>query len=132
MTVIVIRRDAKAAWLTGLASLRARASGVARRAIACAAAAVMVCALGAALLQLVDQMLSFPAPIAVTGITVMAAAVIKALRRQLRTGGSPTRPRKRVSPRPPLAVPKRGEHPPGTVMSPTSAKSVEYLWSRSS
>ena len=100
MTVIVIRRDAKATWLTGLASLRARASGVARRAMACAAAAVMVCALGAALLQLVDQMLSFPAPIAVTGITVMAAALVKALRRQLRTGGSPTRPRKRVQPAP--------------------------------
>ena len=53
---------------------------MARRAMAGAAAAVMVCALGAALLQLVDQMLSFPAPIAVTGITVMAAALIKALR----------------------------------------------------
>ena len=81
MAVIVIRGNAKATGLTGLASLRSRASGVVRRAIACAAAAVMVCAVGAALLQLVDQMLSFPAPIAVTGITVMAAALVKALRR---------------------------------------------------
>jgi hypothetical protein len=81
MAVIVIGGNAKATGLTGLASLRARASGVVRRAIACAAAAVMVCAVGAALLQLVDQMLSFPAPIAVTGITVMAAALVKALRR---------------------------------------------------
>jgi hypothetical protein len=108
MTVIVIRGDAKATWLTGLASLRARASGVVRRATACAAAAVMVCAVGAALFQLVDQMLSFPAPIAVIGITVMAAALVKALRRHLRAGRSPIRPRKRVSPRPPLAVSKRG------------------------
>jgi hypothetical protein len=91
MAVMVIRGNAKAAWLTGLASLRARASGVVRRAIAWAAAAVMICAVGAALLQLVDQMLSFPAPIAVTGITVTAAALVKALHRQLRTGGSPIR-----------------------------------------
>jgi hypothetical protein len=108
MTVIVIRGNAKATWLIGLASLRARVSGAVRRAIACAAGAVMICAVGAALLQLVDQMLSFPAPIAVTGITVMAAALVKALRRHLRTGGSPIRPRKPVSPRPPLAVSKRG------------------------
>ena len=108
MTVIVIRGNAKATWLTGLASLRARASGVVRRAMACAAAAVMVCAVGAALLQLVDQMLSFPVPIAVTGITVMAVALVKALRRHLRTGGSPIRLRKPASPRPPLASSKRG------------------------
>ena len=52
--------------------------------MACAAATVMVCAVGAALLQLVTQMLSFSAPIAVTGITVMAAALLNALRRHLR------------------------------------------------
>ena len=108
MAVIVIRGNAKATRLTGLASLRARASGVVRRAMACAAAAVMVCAVGAALLQLVDQMLSFPVPIAVTGITVMAAALVKALRRHLRTRGSPIRPRKPASPRPPLTLSKRG------------------------
>ena len=48
--------------------------------MACAAAAVMVCAVGAALLQLVAQMLSFSAPIAITGITVMAAALLHSLR----------------------------------------------------
>ena len=85
MAAIVIRGNAKATWLTGLASLRAKASAVVRRAMACAAAAVMVCAVGAALLQLVAQMLSFPAPIAVTGITVMAAALLNSLRRHLRT-----------------------------------------------
>ena len=85
MAAIIIRGNAKATWLTGLASLRAKASGVVRRAMACAAAVVMVCAVGAALLQLVTQMLSFSAPIAVTGITVMAAALLNALRRHLRT-----------------------------------------------
>ena len=85
MAVIVIRENAKAARLTGLASLRATVSGVVRRAMACAAAAVMICAVGAALLQLVAQMLSFSAPIAVTGITVVAAALLNSLRRHLRT-----------------------------------------------
>ena len=85
MTAIVIRGNTKATWLTGLASLRARASGVVRRAMACAAAAVMVCAVGAALIQLVAQLLSFSAPIAVTGITVMAAALLNSLRWALRT-----------------------------------------------
>jgi len=84
MAVIVIRGNAKATWLTGLASLRAQASGVVRRAMARAAAAVMVCAVGAVLIQLVAQMLSFSAPIAVTGITVMAAALLNSLRRHLR------------------------------------------------
>ena len=85
MAVIVIRGNAKATRLTGLASLRATVSGVVRRAMACAAAAVMICAVGAALLQLVAQMLSFSAPIAVTGITVVAAALLNSLRRHLRT-----------------------------------------------
>lgn len=58
---------------------------MARRATACAAAAVMVCAVGAALLQLAAQILSFPVPVAVTGLTVMAAAFLNSLRRHLRT-----------------------------------------------
>ena len=85
MAVIIIRGNANATRLTGLASLRAKASATVRRAMACAAAAVMVCAVGAALLQLVAQMLSFSAPIAVTGITVMTAALLNSLRRYLRT-----------------------------------------------
>jgi len=95
MAVMAVRGNAKATALTGLARVRARASGGVRRTIACAAVAVMVCAVGAALLQLVDQMLSFPAPIAVTGITVMAVALVKALRRHLRTGRSPGFSRRR-------------------------------------
>ncbi len=84
MAAIVVRGNARAAWLTGLASLRAKACGTAQRAMACAAAAVMICAVGAALLQLVAEILSFPAPIAVTGITVMTAALLNLLRRCLR------------------------------------------------
>ena len=84
MVVSVIRGNARVTWLTGLASLRSRACGMARRAVACAAAAILVCAVGAALLQLAAQILSLPAPIAVTGLTVLAAALLGSLRRHLR------------------------------------------------
>jgi len=82
MAVIAIRGSAKATGLTGSARLRAHVSSTARRAAAFAAAAVMVGAVGAALLQLVGQLLGFPAPVAVTGITVMAAALLNSLRRR--------------------------------------------------
>lgn len=85
MAAIVIRGNTNAAALAGVVGLRAKACRMVQRAMAYAAAAVMVCAVGAALLQLVAQMLSFPAPIAVTGITVMAVAVLNSLRRHLRT-----------------------------------------------
>jgi hypothetical protein len=87
MTAIVIRADAKATWLTGLAGVRVRACDMVQRAMACAAATIMVCAVGAALLQLVAQILSFPAPIAVTAITLMAATLLNSLRRHLRAHG---------------------------------------------
>jgi hypothetical protein len=83
MTAIVIRHT-KATWPTAMAGVRVRACGMAQRAMACAAATVMVCAVGVALLQLAAQMLSFPAPIAVTAITFMAAALLNSLRRHLR------------------------------------------------
>jgi hypothetical protein len=82
MAAIVIRGNAKP---TGFAGLRTKACRMVQRAMACTAAAVLVCAAGAALLQLVVQMLSFPAPIAVTGLTVMAATLLNSLRRHLRT-----------------------------------------------
>ena len=85
MAVIVIRGNARVAWLAGLASLRAKVCDMAQRAIARAAAAVLACAVGVALLQLVAQILSFSAPIAVTGLTVMAAALLTSLRRHRRT-----------------------------------------------
>jgi len=84
MTVIVIRENAKATWLSGMAAVRATARDMAQRAIACAAAAIIIGAVGAALVQLAAQILSFPAPIAVTAITLMAAALLNWLRRYLR------------------------------------------------
>ena len=59
MAVIVTRGKARAAWLPGLASVCARARDMARRALACAAAAVMIGAVGAALLQLAAEIVSF-------------------------------------------------------------------------
>ena len=85
MAAIVVRENAKAAWLTGTAGVRAKACEVVRRAVNCAVATVLVCAVGAALLQLVAELLSFPAPIAVTAITVVAATLLNSLRRHIRT-----------------------------------------------
>ena len=85
MAAIVIRHNPKAARLAGLAGVRATARGMVQRAAACAAAAIMICAAGAALLQLAVQLLSFPAPIAVPAMTLMAAAALHSLHRHLRT-----------------------------------------------
>ncbi len=84
MAAIVIRGDARVTWLTGLASLRAKACDMAQRATAYVAAAVLACAVGAALLQLAAQILSFSAPIAVTGLTVMASPAASRTMRQKR------------------------------------------------
>ncbi len=53
MAAIVIRGNARVTWLTGLASLRAKACDMAQRATACLAAAVLACAVGAGLLQVI-------------------------------------------------------------------------------
>ena len=97
MAVIVIRGTARSAWLTGLASVCARARDLARRAMACAAAAVMICAVGAALLQLAVEIVSFPAPVAAAGITVLSAVLLHLLCQCLRArarhrGGPAARP----------------------------------------
>jgi len=76
--------DAKATSLTGLAGLRATACGMAQRTMAWAAAAILICAVAAALVQLAAELLSFSAPIAVTGMTLMAAALLHSLCRHLR------------------------------------------------
>jgi hypothetical protein len=83
MTAIVIR-NAKATWPTAVSGARVRTCDMVQRAIACAAATIMVCAVGVALLHLVVEILSFPAPIAATAITFMAAALLNSLRRHLR------------------------------------------------
>jgi hypothetical protein len=81
MAAIVIR----ATWSTGLAAVRAKACDMVQRAMACAAATIMICAVAATLLQLAAQILSFPPPIAVPAMTLMAAGLLQSLRRRLRT-----------------------------------------------
>ncbi len=85
MAAIVTRDNAKATWLTGQASVRAKACDMIQRAMARAAATILICAAAAALVQLAAELLSFPAPIAVTAMTLMAAALLDSLRRHLRT-----------------------------------------------
>jgi hypothetical protein len=85
MAAVVIRENAKATWLAGIATLRAKACHIVQRGMAYAAATVLICAVGAALLQLVVQILSFSVPIAATAITLMAAALLHSLLGHLRT-----------------------------------------------
>ena len=84
MAAIIIREGAKATWLSGLAGVRAKACDMGQRAVACAAAVILICAVAAALVQLAAELLSFPAPIAVTAMTLMAAVLLNSLRRHLR------------------------------------------------
>jgi hypothetical protein len=79
MAATVIGENAKAAWLPGMAGARL-ARGMVRRAAGYAAAAVMVCAVGAASLQLAAQIASFPAPVAVTAFTLIAVGLFRSLR----------------------------------------------------
>ena len=60
MAAIVIRENSKAAWLAGRAGGRATARRMARRAMDCAAATVLACAVGAALLQADAVLLRYP------------------------------------------------------------------------
>ena len=85
MAATVIRDNATATWLTGLAGVRPKAYDMGQRAMACAAATILICAVAAALVQLAAELLSFPAPIAVTAMTLMAAALLNSLCRHLRT-----------------------------------------------
>jgi hypothetical protein len=84
MAAIVIRENAKAAWLADRAGARAAARGMVMRAMDCAAATVLACAVAVALLQLVAELVSFSTPVAVTAITVMAALLLNSLRRHIR------------------------------------------------
>ena len=85
MTAILIRGTAKATWIDGLAGVRPKARAMVHRAMARVAATILICAVAAALAQLAAEFLSFPAPIAVTAMTVMAAALLHSLCRRLRT-----------------------------------------------
>jgi len=88
MAVLVIRNNATT-WLAGMAGVCAKACDLVRRVVAFAAATIMICAVGAALLQLAAEILGFPAPVAVTALTLMAAALLNSLRRYLRTHPRP-------------------------------------------
>ena len=85
MAATVIRDNATATWLTGLAGVRPKAYDMGQRAMACAAATILICAVAAALVQLAGELVTFPAPIAVTVMTLMAAALLNSLCRHLRT-----------------------------------------------
>jgi hypothetical protein len=85
MTAIVIRDTAKATWPAGQAGVRPKARDMVQRAMACAAATILICAVAAALAQLAAELLSFPVPVAVPAMTLMAAAVLDSLCRHLRT-----------------------------------------------
>jgi hypothetical protein len=83
MTAITVSQNAKASWLTHLAGVCAPARDVVRRAVGYAAATVLIGAVGAAMVQLVAEILSFPAPIAVIALTLLAVALLHRLRRDL-------------------------------------------------
>jgi len=55
-----------------------------QRGLFCAAAAVMICAIGAALLQLAVLILSFSSPVAIIVITLLAVVPLNSVRRRLR------------------------------------------------
>jgi hypothetical protein len=101
MTAIVIRDTAKATSLAGLAGVRPKARDMVQRAMARAAATILICAVAAALAQLAAELLSFPAPIAVTAMTLMAVALLRPLCRRLRTSA-----RHRPGPRNPHSLPR--------------------------
>ena len=66
------------------------------RGLFCAAAAVMVCAVGAALLQLAILIFSISAPLAIIAITLVAVVLLRSLRRRMRASSrnrfGPTNP----------------------------------------
>jgi hypothetical protein len=84
MAAIVSSQNAKAAWPQGLPGGRAKARDMTQRAMAHAAATVLIGAIGAALAQLAAEILSLPAPIAITAITLIAATLRHPLRWRLR------------------------------------------------
>jgi Flp pilus assembly protein TadB len=55
-----------------------------QRGLFCAAAAIMVCAIGAVLLQLAVLILNLPSGVAITVITLVAVVLLNSLRRRIR------------------------------------------------
>lgn len=69
-----------------------------QRGLFCAAAAVMVCAIGAALVQLAVMILGFSSPVSITVITLVAVVALNSLRRRIRAA------RHRFGPRNPHGI----------------------------
>jgi len=96
VATIVLRPRAGAARPIGRARRGARGQRVAPRAVFGAAAAALVGAVGAVLVQLVAELLSFPAPVAVIGIMVLTAGLVGWLLGGLRRQGTGKARRGRV------------------------------------
>ena len=65
-----------------------------QRGLFCAAATVIVCAIGAALLQFAVMILSFSSPVAITVITLVGVVLLNSLRRRIRGAKHRFTPRK--------------------------------------
>ena len=81
MAAIMIGAHARATWRASVAAARAKAYQRAQRGVECAAAAILICAAGAALAELAAEMLSICVPAGAAALTVLAAAVLRSLRR---------------------------------------------------
>ena len=65
-----------------------------QRTLASAAAAIMICAIGAAMIQLTIMIFGLPLPVAITLLSLAALAGLKALRRNRRTSAAAVRGRR--------------------------------------
>lgn len=70
-----------------------------QRGLFCAAATVMVCAIGAALLQLAVLIFSVSSPLAITAVILVALVLLHSLRRRMRATA-----RHRFGPRNPHSI----------------------------
>ena len=70
-----------------------------QRGLFCAAAAVMVCAIGAAVLQLAVLILGMSSSVAITVVTLVAVVLLNSLRRRIRATA-----RHRFGPRKPHGI----------------------------
>ena len=65
-----------------------------QRTLASAAAAIVICALGAAMIQLTIMIFGLPRPVAITVLSLAALAGLNALRRNRRTPAAAVRGRR--------------------------------------
>jgi hypothetical protein len=119
MAAIVVSQHARETRLTGVAGACATARDMARRALGYAAATVLICGVGAAVAQLVAEILSFPAPIASTAITLIAVALLHSLRRHLNTTRSTGKAWREPAQRPATGPPGSDRRPARTWLTTT-------------